>query len=204
MCPCERTEWSGSSARRGSRRWPDRSRTLSIGKFDILATYAYARALLDGLSEPEAKERGIVAAIMGAEARLGHGGDHKAEKEAAEKKKRTMITAKSFDRQVADEMGPFVGDVFLPSPKRLAEAGLSNEDVKRAVRIPGTWGEDHRGAVPGACRRPAEAEALRSRPTAATASARRGRRRYAPRSHAFSSWPGPPNPRPIISIAVLM
>jgi hypothetical protein len=34
-----------------------------IGKFDILATYAYARALLDGLDDDEAKQRGMVAAI---------------------------------------------------------------------------------------------------------------------------------------------
>jgi hypothetical protein len=82
----------------------------------------------------------MAAAIMGAKARLGHGGDHKAEKEAAEKKKRKTITAETFDRQVADKMGPFFGDVFLPSLKRLAEAGLSYQDVKRAVRIQGTWG----------------------------------------------------------------
>ncbi len=113
---------------------------VSIGKFDILATYAYAKALLDGMPEGEAKERGIVAAIMGAKARLGHGGDHKAEKAAAEKKKRKTVTAESFDRQVADNMGPFFGDVFLPALKRLAEAGLSYEDVKRAEKIPGTWG----------------------------------------------------------------
>jgi hypothetical protein len=113
---------------------------VSIGKFDILATCAYAKARLGGLSEAEAKERGIVAAIMGAKARLGHGGDHEAEKEAAEKKKKKTITAESFDRRVADKMGPFFGDVFLPSLKRLAKDGLSYEDVKRAVRIPGMWG----------------------------------------------------------------
>ena len=38
---------------------------VSIGKFDILATCAYAEALLGGHSESEAKERGMVAAIMG-------------------------------------------------------------------------------------------------------------------------------------------
>ena len=113
---------------------------VSIGKFDILATYTYAKALLGGHSESEAKERGMVAAIMGAKARLGHAGDHKAEKDAAEKEKRKTITAETFDRQVADKMGRFFGDVFLPSLKRLAEVGLSYEDVKRAVRIPGTWG----------------------------------------------------------------
>ena len=51
---------------------------MSIGKFDILATYTYAKALLDGLDDDEAKERGMVAAIMGAKARLGHtGGSHR-------------------------------------------------------------------------------------------------------------------------------
>ncbi len=113
---------------------------VSIGKFDILATYAYARALLGGLSEPEAKERGIVAAIMGAKARLGHVGDHRAEKEAAEKKKRKTITAESFDRQVVGKMGSFFCEEFLPALSRPAEAGFSYEDVKRALRIPGKWG----------------------------------------------------------------
>jgi hypothetical protein len=61
-------------------------------------------------------------------------------KEAAEKKKRKTITTESFDRQVADKMGPFFSDVFLPALQRLAEAGLSYEDVKRIVKIPGTWG----------------------------------------------------------------
>jgi hypothetical protein len=74
---------------------------VSIGKFDILATYTYAKALLDGMPEDEAKERGMVAAIMGAKARLGvrlsHDADHKGRKEAAERKKKTTITAASFD-----------------------------------------------------------------------------------------------------------
>ncbi len=66
---------------------------VSIGKFDILATYTYARGLLDGLADDEAKQRGMVAAVMGAKARLGlsgdsHQEDYKADKEAAEKKKR--------------------------------------------------------------------------------------------------------------------
>src|SRR3954467_4885128 len=93
---------------------------VRIGKFDILATYTYAKALLDGLEDDEARERGMVAAIMGAKARLGqrgstHQDDHKAEKQAAEKKKKTTITAESFDRQVADKMGDFFDEVFLPT-----------------------------------------------------------------------------------------
>ena len=47
----------------------------------------------DGLDDGEARERGLVAAIMGAKARLGHRGgshqdDYQAAKQAAEKKKR--------------------------------------------------------------------------------------------------------------------
>src|SRR5207302_439035 len=67
----------GSDHERGSgrrvrwRRSPPED--VSIGKFDILATYAYAKGLLDGLPDDEARERGMVAAVMGAKARLGHG-----------------------------------------------------------------------------------------------------------------------------------
>jgi hypothetical protein len=117
---------------------------VAIGKFDILATYTFARGLLDGLAEDEAKERGMVAAVMGAQARLGsrrtHEDDHKARKEAAEKKKKTTITAASFDHQVKDKMGGFFGDVFLPTMKKLVQAELSYEAVKGAVGIPSTWG----------------------------------------------------------------
>ena len=117
---------------------------VSIGKFDILATYAYARALLDGMTDDEAKQRGMVAAIMGAQARLGirkeHHEEFQAQKEAAEKKKKTTITAESFDKQVADKMGKFFNDVFLPTLKKLVEAGLSYDEVKRLVKIPSTWG----------------------------------------------------------------
>ena len=102
---------------------------VSIGKFDILATYTYAQALLDGMTDDEAKQRGMVAAIMGAQARLGirkeHHEEFQAQKEAAEKKKKTTITAESFDKQVAHKMGRFFDDVFLPNLKKLVEAGLS-------------------------------------------------------------------------------
>ncbi len=94
---------------------------VTIGKFDILATYAYARALLDGMDDDEAKQRGMVAAIMGAQARPGirkeHHEDFQAQKEATEKKKNTTITAESFDKQVARKMGEFFDDVFLPNLK---------------------------------------------------------------------------------------
>jgi hypothetical protein len=122
---------------------------VSIGKFDILATYAYARASLDGLSEAEAKERGMVAAIMGAKARLGRKGsshDFEADKQAAEEKKKATIMAKSFDRQVADKMGAFFAETFLPTMTRLVESGLSYDEVKRLVKIPPTWGAKVSGA----------------------------------------------------------
>jgi hypothetical protein len=118
---------------------------VSIGKFDILATYTYAKALHDGLDDDEAKQRGMVAAVMGAKARMGHTGgghqdDYKADKEAAEKKKKTTITAESFDHQVADKMGEFFDKVFLPDLKKLVKAGLSYDEVKRVIKIPTTWG----------------------------------------------------------------
>ncbi len=117
---------------------------VRVGNFDILATYAYAKALLDGLPEGEAKERGMVASVMGAKAKGGHGGgtqdDHKSQKEAAEKKKKTTITAESFDRQVSDKMGGFFGKTFLPTMKKLVKADISYDEVKKLVKIPTTWG----------------------------------------------------------------
>ena len=50
---------------------------VSIGKFDILATYVYARGLIDGLTDSTVAVTAVVI-----------------------KKKKTTITAESFDRQV--------------------------------------------------------------------------------------------------------
>jgi hypothetical protein len=117
---------------------------VSIGKFDILATYTYAHAFLGGMDDDEAKQQGMVAAIMGAQARLGIRKEHKeefqAQKEAAEKKKKTTITAESFDKQVAHKKGGFFDEVFLPMIKKFVEAGKSYDEVKRLVKIPSTWG----------------------------------------------------------------
>jgi hypothetical protein len=117
---------------------------VSLGKFDILATYTYAQALRDGLAEDDAKQRGMVAAIMGAHARLGrrhrHKDDFQARKEAAEQKKRTTITAESFDHQVRAKLGEFFEKVFLPTMKQLVQADLSYEEVKQVVDIPARWG----------------------------------------------------------------
>jgi hypothetical protein len=113
---------------------------VSIGKFDILATYAYAKALLDNEDETDAKVRGIVAAIMGANAKSGHTADHQTDKSTAEKKKKTTINVDTFDHQVADKMGAFFEKSFLPAIKKLVEAGLSYNEVKSLVKIPATWG----------------------------------------------------------------
>jgi hypothetical protein len=113
---------------------------VHIGKFDIMATYIYAKAVLDGAPEAEAKERGMVAAIMGAKAKLGHTVIHAEQKtEAGEKKKKT-ITADSFDRQVSSKMGAFFDSTFLPAIRRFAQDGLSYNEVKRRLKLPSTWG----------------------------------------------------------------
>ena len=86
----------------------------------------------------------MVAAIKSAGARLRYEDsrheDHQADKKAAERKKKTTITAGSFDRQVSGKLGKYFDTTFLPAIKRLVEAGLSYEDVKRLIRIPATWG----------------------------------------------------------------
>jgi hypothetical protein len=65
---------------------------VSIGKFDILATLVFAQCLFHRLNDDEAKPRGMVAAIMGAHARLGirkeHHDESQSQKEAVEKKKK--------------------------------------------------------------------------------------------------------------------
>jgi hypothetical protein len=103
-----------------------------------------AGALADGYSEDEANQRGMVAAIMGAQARSGIRKDHHEEfsslKEAAEKKKKSTITAESFDRQVSNKMGPFYESTFLPAMRKFVDARLSYDNVKRVIRIPATWG----------------------------------------------------------------
>ena len=108
---------------------------LTIGKFDLLATYTYARSLRDGFPEPEARVRGITAAVMGARARgLKRGGaGAPADPGAAEpgpepvtpRKKAKTLTAKSFDQQVAEKYGPWFAGTFLPTMKQLVAARLS-------------------------------------------------------------------------------
>ena len=117
-------------------------RTLTlIGKFEILATYTYAKALRAGLPEPEAKQRGIVAAVMAARSRgVRRGGprapaDSRTSKQGAATKKQTLTAAK-FDDQVATKMQPFYGSVFLPTMKKLVDSRLTYDQVKNILKIP--------------------------------------------------------------------
>ena len=70
---------------------PRREADVAIGKFDILANNVYAHGLIDELKPDAAKQRGMVAAIMGAQAKRGIRKEHNeelyAQKKAAEKKK---------------------------------------------------------------------------------------------------------------------
>jgi len=112
-----------------------------IGKFEILATYTYAKALRDGLPEPEARQRGIVAAVMGARSRgVSRGGPRapagsNASKQGAATRKQTL-TAATFDAQVSAKLQPFYGSVFLPTMKQLVDARLTYEQVKEILKIP--------------------------------------------------------------------
>jgi hypothetical protein len=49
-------------------------------------------------------------------------------------------------------MGEFFDMTFLPVIKKMVEASMSDDEVKRRLKIPSTWGsEDHRRAVQRAC-----------------------------------------------------
>lgn len=119
---------------------------IRIGKFDIFATYTYAQAKQNGTDDENAKIHGYVVAVMGAQARRGGGrrggsGDALANiKQAAEKKKKTVITADNFNRQIIAKMGEFFQGTFYPTIDRLVTQGLSYDDVKRVVDIPPTFG----------------------------------------------------------------
>jgi hypothetical protein len=71
---------------------------VSIGKFDILATYVYARELIDRLNDDEAKQRGMVAAIMGAQAKLGIRKEHHEESQAQKESAGRQITGRTEAR----------------------------------------------------------------------------------------------------------
>jgi hypothetical protein len=68
-----------------------------------------------------------------------HDDAYKADTDAAERKK-TTITANSFDHQVADKLGGFLDRLFLPTLKKFVDAGLWYGEVKRRLKIPAIWG----------------------------------------------------------------
>jgi hypothetical protein len=47
--------------------------------------------------------------------------------------------------QVADKMGPFFQGVFLPTLTRLAQGGLTYDEIKALLKISSTWGAKIRG-----------------------------------------------------------
>ena len=111
-----------------------------IGKFEILATYTYAKALHDGLPDREAREHGIVAAVMGARSRgVARGGRSQpagssTAKQAPGTRKKTL-TAETYDQQVSSKLQPFYDSVFLPTMKKLIDAHLSYRQVKDLLEI---------------------------------------------------------------------
>ncbi len=118
---------------------------MRIGKFEILATYTYAKALRDGFPDDEARERGIVAAVMGARGRgIVRGGRSPSSnsskvKQAPGTRKKTL-SARTYDEQVKSKLQPFHDSVFLPTMKKLVAARLSYDQVKKLLEIPPTIG----------------------------------------------------------------
>ena len=123
---------------------------VSIGKFDILATYTYAQALLDGLDDDEAKQRGMVAAIMGvrhgwASGRNTTRSSRPRRKPPRRRKRRPSPPSRSTSRSLT-RWASFFDDVFLPMIKKLVEAGMSYDEVKRLVKIPRPGGRRSRAS----------------------------------------------------------
>jgi hypothetical protein len=115
---------------------------LSIGKFDLLATFTYAKSLRDGFSDSEAKVRGITAAVMGARARgvnragLANGNAPATSKPESVSLKRKQLTPEHFDRQVSERMGEYFTQTFLPTMQRLVKTRLTYEKLKKILSIP--------------------------------------------------------------------
>jgi hypothetical protein len=120
-------------------------RESRIDKFEILATYTYAKALHDGVSDREAKERGIIAAVMGARSRgvgrrsRSQPGGSSALNSATSPRKKTL-TAEAYDQEISGKLRPFYDSVFLPTMKKLVDAHLSYQQVKNVVEIPAAIG----------------------------------------------------------------
>ena len=124
---------------------------VSIGKFDILATYTYAKALHVGLDDDEAKRRGLVAAVMGAKARTGTPAGairttiRPTRKPPRGRSRRPSPPSPSTGRSPTS-WAHFFDGLFLPGLKKLVEAGLSYDEVKKVLKIPATWGAKIGGA----------------------------------------------------------
>jgi hypothetical protein len=114
---------------------------VSVGKFEILAAFTYAKALRNGWSEPEAKERGIVAAVAAVRARSGArggpraSGDSTPAKEASRKKSKPL-TAGNYDQQIVRKLGAFYDGGFMPRMRQLVEARLTYARLKEVLQIP--------------------------------------------------------------------
>src|SRR4051794_25817231 len=112
---------------------------IAIGKFDMLATSTYAKALLDGESDAETKQRGIVAAIMDAKARRGEKRDHHSEMEAAEKKAKSSINGDGSTHLMETARlvtsPPTVSpNPVLTAPRRFAWPGAFDDNGRRKPR----------------------------------------------------------------------
>lgn len=126
-------------------------KSVKIGKFDIFATYTYAKGIAQGMADDEAKVYGYSIAVLGAQAKMGNrkGGGSGGSvnplttlKEAAEKKKKgkVSITADQYDKQIVTKLGEFYHAHFLKDITRMVSAGKSYDEVKALVNIPSTWG----------------------------------------------------------------
>ena len=72
---------------------------VRFGKFEILATYTYARALAAACQSPKPRLRGIVAAVMASRTRGCPGRPER--RSSAKKSRKSTLTAATFDAQVA-------------------------------------------------------------------------------------------------------
>ena len=102
---------------------------VSIGKFDILATYTYAKALSTASTTTRPRSGAWWRRSWGprpgwatgaAPTRTIPGRQGRRREEEKDDDHRRVVRP-----QVADKMGGFFDDVFLPTMKKLVEAGLS-------------------------------------------------------------------------------
>ena len=123
---------------------------IKVGKFQILATYSFAKAKLQGMNEEHAKQYGYMIAVMGAKGGAGSGYNKGSAvpsksalssiKAAAEKKKKSTITAEVYEAQIEEKLGAFYSKVFLPKITKLVKKGVSYDAVKALVKIPAVRG----------------------------------------------------------------